>query len=106
MKIRMNNTERIRKMIRKSILIIAKNFFKDCLVIIFLTIIIALICYYKYNKMIKGIELEPVNESLVLDRFNYKEVIKHWRDDEDKIKKIDKKQYKDIFQLKKEEEQK
>ncbi len=99
------NIEGIRRIVKKSILIIAKNFFKDCLAIIFLTIIIALIFYYNYNKKLKEIELKSMNESFVLDKFNYEKVSKCWQGNQKKVEEINKKQYKDIFQLEKKENQ-
>ena len=93
----LDSKNKAKKILKKLVLIVAKNIFWDCFFIVLVVLFIGWISYYKYSIMINAVEKEFINKPFFLDQADYGAVVKFWRRDENRIKNIDAMKYRDLF---------
>ena len=86
-------TDKIKKFLGKLVLIVARHFLLDCLVVFLLVVALGGFFYYKYNILIQRAELESLEEPFLLEKNNYQDVINFWQENEKKFKEADSREY-------------
>lgn len=88
---------RIKKFLEKFLLSIVKHDFLTSLFLFLLSLVFGGILFYKYCILTKRAEPEALEQSFLIKKEVYQDVLKVWQENEKKIQEADFKEYPDPF---------
>jgi len=91
------NKKKIKKFFKKLPLKIAEHAFSASIFLSLLAIVFAGLLLYKYTNLAKKAEAEQQDQSFILKKNIYQEVLVIWQENEQKFQQADSKQYPNPF---------
>jgi|AntAceMinimDraft_8_1070364.scaffolds.fasta_scaffold08853_5 hypothetical protein len=88
---------KIKNFLEQFLLIVAKNIFSCCLLLLFLSLLLGGLMFYKYVISPQKIVLNITEESFLIDEGTYQNILEKWQIKEKKFQEANLKKYSDPF---------